>query len=88
MNLRGSKTLCLILASRPFMDSHIQNGTFSLGDYPLIPRKEGGIIMLELIYLGVGILIGSIWGIVYMCIVQINRLTEERKDEIDNETKY
>lgn len=70
------------------MDRHIQNGTFSLGDYPLITRKEGGIIMLELIYLGIGILIGSIWGIVYMCIVQINRLTDERKDEIDNETKY
>lgn len=88
MNLRGSKTLCLILASRPFMDRYIQNGTFSLGDFPLIPHKEGGIIMLELIYLGVGILIGSIWGIVYMCVVQINRLTDERKDEIDNETKY
>lgn len=70
------------------MDRHIQNGTFSLGGYPLIPRKEGGIVMLELIYLGVGILIGSIWGIIYMCIVQINRLTDERKDEIDNETKY
>ena len=53
MNLRGSKTLCLILASRPFMDRHIQNGTFSLDGYPLIPRKEGGIVMLELIYLGV-----------------------------------
>ena len=35
------------------MDRHIQNGTFSLGGYPLIPRKEGGIVMLELIYLGV-----------------------------------
>lgn len=70
------------------MDRYIQNGTFSLGGYPLIPRKEGGIVMLELIYLGVGILIGSIWGIVYMCIVQINRLTDERKDEIDDETKY
>ncbi|MGN8626212.1 hypothetical protein [Bulleidia sp. HCP3S3_F2] len=44
--------------------------------------------MLELIYLGVGILIGSVWGIVYMCVVQINRLTDERKDEVDNETKY
>ena len=70
------------------MDRHIQNGTFSLGGNPLIPRKEGGIVVLELIYLGIGILIGSIWGIVYMCVVQINRLTDERKDEIDNETKY
>ena len=88
MNLRGSKTLCLILASRPFMDRHIQNGTFSLGGYPLIPHKEGGVMMFELIYLGIGILIGSIWGIVYMCIVQINRLTEERKGEFNDEKKY
>ena len=44
--------------------------------------------MLELFYLGVGILIGSIWAIVYMCVVEINRLTDERKDEVDNETKY
>ena len=44
--------------------------------------------MLQLIYLGIGVLIGSVLGIAYMCIVQINRLADERKDEIDNETKY
>lgn len=45
---------------------------------------------MKILLFSIGVVLGGIAGIVCMCLVQINRQSEEelRKAELDNEKKY
>lgn len=48
---------------------------------PLIPREKKGVSrMSELLFFIIGIILGSLIGVVLMCLLQINRLSG-REDE-------
>jgi len=54
---------------------------------PLIPRGKKGVLrMSEFLFFVIGTMLGSMVGVVLMCLMQINRLSN-REEEVDEEKK-
>ena len=48
---------------------------------PLIPRGKKGVLrMSEFLFFVIGTMLGSMVGVVLMCLMQINRLSERKED--------
>lgn len=88
MSIYGAAlSVCIILASRPFMDRNVQNGTLVRG-LPLIPQQRKEQKNLREIVLAVaGFILGGFFGVTMMCLFQINRDRHyiSRKDDDRNE---
>ena len=62
-----------------------------LGAAPLIPRKERTDIMNGILLFILGCFVGGFFGVMVMCLLQINRLNQyemkEKKEDDTNEEK-
>lgn len=67
------------------MDRFVQNGKTLVRVCPNTPVEIKEKTMLSFILFLIGLMIGGIFGVVMMCLLQINRINEKNRKEDDDE---
>lgn len=88
MRVRNAVRVCAAMQTdvMSYQALNLANQIRLLGDAPNTPERKEFSRMSELLFFIIGIILGSLIGVMLMCMLQINRLSQ-REDEQNAKTK-